>query len=337
MSFKLNELCKILGGELVGNGDLDITGIQKIDEASESEISFLHNPKYFAKIATTKATACIVPLNFEYEGDISLIKVADPYIGFLQVLKKFHPEKRLVKEGVHQSAVIAETAKIGKNPAISHFVSIGENVVIGDNVQIAPRVTIGDGVVIGDNVILHAGVSIRHECKIGNNCEIQDGAVIGSDGFGFSPISGRYEKIPQVGNVILEDDVEIGANTTIDRATMGSTIVKKGTKLDNLIQIAHNVEVGENTVIAAQSGVSGSTKIGNGCKIGGQVGLAGHLNVGNGVMIGAQAGISGSVKDGSIVTGTPARDLKKMRMIDGALGRLPDLIYKIREIEKKLK
>jgi len=336
MKYMINELAEMIGADVVGNQQIEITGINKIEEAGSTEISFLHNPKYFDKISTTGAGAVIVPLDFTAENSVTLLKVAEPYMAFLKILKLFHPEQQIFKPGINAQTAVAESATIGLNPAIGAFVTICDDVTIGDNVRIAGNVFIGNNVKIGNDVMIYANCSIRENCVLGNNVILQNGAVIGSDGFGFAPENSKYEKIPQVGNVVIEDDVEIGANTVIDRATLGSTIICRGTKLDNLIQIAHNVKIGRNVVIAAQTGVSGSTQIGDHCMIGGQAGFVGHIKIGNGVMVGAQAGISGNVKDGSIITGTPARDMKKMRMIDGALSRVPDLIYKVRDLEKKL-
>lgn len=337
MSININKIAEMINAEIENNKDIEIKSVNKIDEAVEYDVTFLHNEKYFSHINTTKASAVIVPKDFSTDRDIVLLKVDEPYISFVKVMYAFYPLEPVAKQGIDSMTSIDETATIGVNPSISPFVSIGKETKIGKNVQIQPNVTIGHNVKIGDDVIIYSNVSIREGCIIGNNVILQNGAIIGSDGFGFAPGHGNYEKIPQVGNVILEDNVEIGANTVVDRSTMGSTIVRRGTKLDNLIQVGHNVEIGKDVVIAGQTGIAGSTKIGDNCMISGQVGFVGHLNVGKGVMIGAQAGITGNVKDGSVVTGTPSRDLKKMRRIDAALGRLPDLIYKVRELEKKVK
>jgi len=327
--------------ELIGAGsdspEIEITDIAKIETACKSEITFLHNPKYFHLIDSTGAAAVIVPKDFNTERNIPLLKVDNPYQAFLKILIAFHPIVPLAEKGINKLSYINDTAVIGKAPSIGAFVSVGASSVIGDNAQIQSNVTIGQNVKIGNNVVIYSNVSIRENCVIGNNVIIQNGAVIGSDGFGFAPNQSEYDKIPQVGNVVIEDNVEIGANTCIDRATLGSTIIRKGAKLDNLLQIAHNVEIGSNTVMAAQSGVSGSTKIGKHCMIGGQVGFVGHITIGDGVMIGAQAGIAGNLKDGSIVTGTPSREIAKQRKIDACLGRLPDMVYKVKDIEKAVK
>ncbi len=335
MNIRLSEISKLTGDGFDGI-DIEIKGINKIEDAQAGEISFLHNPKYFSLLETTSAGAVIVPSDMKTERkDIALLRSKDPYGSFLKVLKMFYPEMPAADKGVHPSVYIGDNAGIGSDPSIGPFVSIGNNTSIGKNSQIQANVTIGNNVKIGDDVTIYSNVSIRENCVIGNNVIIQNGAVIGSDGFGFAPNTSGYEKIPQVGNVVIEDDVEIGANTCIDRATLGSTVIKKGAKLDNLLQIAHNVEIGESTVIAAQTGISGSTKIGQNCMIGGQAGFVGHIKVGTGCMIGAQAGIAGNLKDGSIVTGTPCREIAKQRKIDGALGRLPELLYRVRDLEKK--
>ncbi|MBN2790090.1 MAG: UDP-3-O-(3-hydroxymyristoyl)glucosamine N-acyltransferase [Candidatus Delongbacteria bacterium] len=337
MAINIKKIAEIIDAEIINHKDIEIKNVNKIDEAVEFDISFLHNEKYFSHIRTTKASAVIVPRDFTTDVDIILLRVKDPYVSFVKIMYEFYPVEPVAKPGIDKMTSIDETAVIGVNPSINPFVFIGKNTKIGINAQIQSNVTIGSNVKIGDNVIIYSNVSIREGCIIGDNVILQNGAIIGSDGFGFAPGQGTYEKIPQVGNVILEDNVEVGANTVIDRSTMGSTIIRKGTKLDNLIQIGHNVEIGKDVVIAGQTGIAGSTKIGDNCMISGQVGFVGHLNVGKGVMIGAQAGIVGNIKDGSVITGTPARDLRKMRKIDAALGRLPDLIYKVRELEKKLK
>ncbi|MDA3885666.1 MAG: UDP-3-O-(3-hydroxymyristoyl)glucosamine N-acyltransferase [Candidatus Delongbacteria bacterium] len=337
MSISINKIAEIINAEVLNNKEIEIKNVNKIDEAVEYDITFLHNEKYFSQINTTKASAAIVPKDFSTDRDIILLRVDDPYVSFIKIMYEFYPLEPVAKQGINKMTSIDESTIIGENPSIDPFVVIGKETKIGKNIQIQSNVTIGHNVRIGDNVIIYSNVSIREGCILGNNVILQNGAIIGSDGFGFAPGQGSYEKIPQVGNVILEDNVEIGANTVVDRSTMGSTIVRSGTKLDNLIQVGHNVEIGKNVVIAGQTGIAGSTKIGDNCMISGQVGFVGHLKVGKGVMIGAQAGIVGNIKDGSVITGTPARDLRKMRKIDAALGRLPDLIYKVRDLEKKLK
>ncbi len=342
MVLTLETISEMINAKLIGLKDKEITDIKKIEEADVSDITFLHNPKYFSMISATKAGAIIVPNNFEISNEdiekysLNLLKTEDPYSAFLIILKKFYPVKRVVELGIAEFVAIDKSVKYGNNVAIDSMVTIKKDTVIGADVQIASNVSIGENVSIGDNVIIYSNCSIRDNSILGNNVIIQNGAVIGSDGFGFSLQTGKFDKIPQVGNVILEADVEIGANTVIDRATMGSTIIRRGTKLDNLIQIAHNVEIGTDTVIAAQTGISGSTKIGSNCMFGGQVGIIGHVKISDRTMIGAQAGVTRGTKEGAVITGNPARDLKKMRYIDASLSRLPDLVKKVREIEKKL-
>ncbi|MBN1969816.1 MAG: UDP-3-O-(3-hydroxymyristoyl)glucosamine N-acyltransferase [Candidatus Delongbacteria bacterium] len=335
---RLSEISELLGTVLEGNPDLEIARLNKIEDALNNEISFLHNEKYFPQIDTTEAGAVIVPSNFKTDRDISLLKAENPYATFTKLLIFMNPEKPLVKSGINKLTEIDNSVQIDENPAIGAFVSIGENTRIGKNVVIMSNVSIDRDVTIGDNVLIYSNVSIRNGSVIGNNVILQNNCVIGSDGFGFAMQNdSQYGKIPQVGIVILEDNVEIGANTVVDRATLGSTIISKGTKLDNLIQVAHNVKIGSNTVIAAQTGISGSTKIGNNCMIGGQVGFVGHITVGNNVMIGAQAGVNGNVKEGSVVTGTPVRDMTKQRKIDASLSRVPDMIYDIKDLKKAVK
>lgn len=339
MNFTIKKLAELTGSTIINcnNPEEVITGLNTIEEAGNSEISFLHNEKYFDKIETTKALCVIAPESLKSDRNIPILVNSNPYAAFQKLVLAFFPQQRIVKEGISKLAEVCKTVSYGEGLGVGSFTFIGEDVVIGKNVQIAQNVTIYNGVRIGDNSIIHAGVTIRENCVLGNGVILQNGSVIGSDGFGFSPTNGKYEKIPQVGNVILEDLVEIGANVTIDRATLGSTIIRKGTKLDNLIQIGHNAEIGNDTVIAAQTGVSGSTKIGSNCMIGGQVGFAGHLKIGDQCGIGAQAGVGGNLKAGSVVTGTPAKEFKKQRKIDASLSRLPDMVYKLKDLEKEIK
>ena len=341
MVFTLKTISNMINAELIGESDKEITDIKKVEEAGASDITFLHNPKYFSQISSTKAGAVIVPNNFEISDEIknksvNLLKTEDPYSAFLIVLKKFYPIERVVELGIAKFVSIDPSVQYGENIAIDSMVTIKNDTTIGNDVQISSNVSIGRNVSIGNNVIIYSNCSIRDNSVLGDNVIIQNGAVIGSDGFGFTPQTGKFDKIPQVGNVILENDVEIGANTVVDRATMGSTIVRRGTKLDNLIQVAHNVEIGNDTVIAAQTGISGSTKIGSNCMIGGQVGFVGHIKISDRTMVGAQAGVTRGTKEGAVITGYPARDMTKMRYIDASLSRLPDLVRKVRNIEKKI-
>jgi UDP-3-O-[3-hydroxymyristoyl] glucosamine N-acyltransferase len=308
MKFTAEQIAGILDGEVVGNPNAEVYKLSKIEEGTEGALTFLSNPKYTNFIYTTKASITIVNNTFIPEDTITttLIKVEDAYGAFTKLLE-FYDQAKGNKTGIEQPSVISENVKYGENLYLGSFSYIGANVIIGNNVKIYPNCFIGDNSIIGDNVSIFAGAKIYSETEIGNNCAIYSGVIIGSDGFGFAPnTDGTFTKIPQIGNVIIEDNVDIGSCTTIDRATMGSTIIRKGVKLDNQIQIGHNVEIGENTVIAAQTGVAGSTKIGKNCMIGGQVGIAGHLRIGNNVGIQAQSGVSKNLKDREMVKGTPS-------------------------------
>ncbi len=308
MKFTAEQIAGILDGEVLGNPNAEVHKLSKIEEGTKGSLTFLSNSKYQNYIYTTQATITIVNNSFEAEQPIktTLIKVEDAYQAFSKLLEYYNKVK-LMKSGIEQPSVLSENVVYGTDLYLGSFCYVGKNVTIGNNVKIYPNTFIGDNVTIGDNCLFFAGVRIYSETEIGNNCVIHSGTIIGSDGFGFAPHDdGTYSKIPQIGNVILEDDVEVGSCTTIDRATMGSTIIRKGVKLDNQIQIAHNVEIGENTVIAAQTGVAGSTKIGKNCMIGGQVGVAGHITIGDNVRIQAQSGIGKSLKDGEVVQGSPA-------------------------------
>ncbi len=338
MEFTAQKIAELLKGEVEGNQDVKLNKLSKIEEGEEGSLSFLANPKYKKFIYSTLASAVIVAKTFKPEKPINttLIKVDDPYTAFAQLLE-FYNQIKLNKTGISKMASIADSAKIGIDAYIGDFVSIGENVIIGDNAKIYPQTYIGDNVKVGEHTTLFAGVKIYSECVIGKNCTIHAGVVIGSDGFGFAPQSdNNYKKIAQIGNVIIEDNVEIGSNTTIDRATLGSTIIRKGVKLDNLIQIAHNVEIGENTVIASQTGVSGSTKIGKNCMIGGQVGIIGHLIIADEVKIAAQSGLSKNIlKKGSIVQGSPAFEVKKYMHSYIHFRNLGNIVERIEKLENK--
>jgi UDP-3-O-[3-hydroxymyristoyl] glucosamine N-acyltransferase len=299
MEFTALTIAGFLNGEIVGNSDIKVNTIAKIEEGQPGALSFLANPKYEHYIYETKSSIVLVNKSFVPSAHIgaTLIKVENAYDAFASLLRLVD-QARPRKKGIHPTAIIEATAKIGSDVFIGPYTYIGENCIIGDQCSVYPHVYIGDNTRLGNNCTINPGVKIYHDCIIGEGCIVHAGTVIGSDGFGFAPQSeSEFMKIPQLGNVILEDHVEIGANVTIDRATMGSTIIRKGVKLDNLIQIAHNVEVGENTVMAAQTGISGSTKVGKNCMFGGQVGLAGHIKIANGTKIGAQGGILGDVKE----------------------------------------
>lgn len=335
MSFSINEIAVLLKGVVQGNNTkIIINGLARIEDATEGSITFLSNPKYNSFLATSKASAIVVNKDFDQEppqGTV-IIKVDNAYDAFTKLTALF--QKKNDKIGIAPSAVIHPTVQSGENIYLGDFVSIGENTRIGNNVKIFPHTYIGDDVIIGDNSVIYSGVKIYSDCVVGAHCKIHAGAVIGSDGFGFAPQQDNsYSKIEQIGNVVIEDYVEIGANTTIDRAAIGSTILRKGVKLDNLIQIAHNVEIGENTVVAAQAGISGSTKIGKNCMIGGQVGIVGHLTIGNNVMIAAQSGIGSNLIDNAVVQGSPAFNISDYRKAYVCFKKLPqyfNLFYKIK-------
>ncbi len=340
MKFTAQQIADALGGTVDGNPDAIVTNLAKIEEGTEGTLSFLANPKYTPYIYNTDATIVIVNKDFEPEKPIkaTLIRVDDAYSSFAGLLEMYQQSKGR-KSGISPHAAISDSAIVGKDAFIGDFVSIGDNVKIGDNCTIKANTTIGDNCSVGDNVILYSGVNVYDDCIIGNDCTVHAGAVIGADGFGFAPQSdNNYKKVPQIGNVILEDHVEIGANTTIDRATMGSTVIKRGAKIDNLIQIAHNVVVGDNTVIAAQTGISGSTKVGKNCMIGGQVGIIGHLDIADGVMIAAQSGVGKSIKEEkSVHEGSPAFAYRDFQRSYIHFRRLNDIVKRINNIEFKLK
>ena len=338
MKFTAEQIAGILDGEVVGNPNAEVYKLSKIEEGSIGSLTFLSNPKYQNYIYSTEATITIVNKSFEPEQPIitTLIKVEDAYQSFSKLLE-YYNQVKLMKSGIEQPSVISDNVTYGDDLYLGSFCYVGKNVKIGNNVKIYPNTYIGDNVIIGNNCIFFAGVRIYSETEIGNNCVIHSGAIVGSDGFGFAPHDdGTYSKIPQIGNVILEDDVEIGSCTTIDRATMGSTIIRKGVKLDNQIQIAHNVEIGENTVIAAQTGVAGSTKIGKNCMIGGQVGVAGHIIIGDNVRIQAQSGIGKSLKDGEIVQGSPAFNYGEFSKSYVHFRNLPKIVSELDALKKKI-
>jgi UDP-3-O-[3-hydroxymyristoyl] glucosamine N-acyltransferase len=341
MEFSIHQVAAMLGGQVRGNGDGRINMLAKIQDAKKGQIAFLSNPKYEQYIYTTKASAVIVKRDFQPKREIesTLILVDDPYTSFTALLEEYHKLVSFQKSGIEQPCFIGENSTTGGHIYRGAFSYIGNNVVVGNNVKIYPHVYIGDDCIIGDNTILHPAVKIYSGSKIGRNVIIHSGTVIGSDGFGFAPQeNGTYKTIPQLGNVIIEDDVTIGGNTVIDCATLfgDSTIIRQGVKLDNLIQIAHNVEVGRNTVIAAQTGVSGSTRIGENCTIAGQVGIGGHIVIANRTGIGGQSGVSKGTKEGHRYNGTPAIDLKEWFQSYAVFKRLPDLNKRLLELEKKL-
>jgi UDP-3-O-[3-hydroxymyristoyl] glucosamine N-acyltransferase len=338
LKFTAEQIAGILEGEIVGNPEIEVSRLSKIEEGIEGSITFLANPKYTPYIYSTKASITIVNKTFEPENGISttLIKVEDAYKSFSKLLEYYNQVKNN-KVGVEEPSYQSESAAYGENTYLGAFSYLGENVILGDNVKIYPQVYIGDNVVIGNNTIVFSGAKLYSETKVGNNCVINSGAIIGADGFGFVPDeNGAFQKVPQTGNVIIEDNVDIGSATTIDRATLGSTLIRKGVKLDNQIQIAHNVEIGEHTVIAAQTGIAGSTKIGKYCMIGGQVGIAGHLTIGDHVKVQAQTGIGHRVKDGEKLYGSPAIDYGNYVKSYVHFKNLPQIVKSINEIEKKI-
>jgi len=341
MQFTVQQIAQILGGEIEGDAQALISNLGKIQEAKSGDIAFLANPKYENFIYTTQATAVIVSKDFQPKQHISatLIRVEDAYSAFSKLLETYEKMISVEKKGKENPCFIHETATLGEETYIGAFAYIGEKAKIGDKVKIYPNVYIAENVSIGENTIIYAGVKIYKNCIIGSNCVIHAGAVIGSDGFGFAPqADGSYQTIPQIGNVVIEDDVSIGANTTIDRATMGSTIIRKGAKIDNLVQIAHNVIVGENTVIAAQAGIAGSTEIGGNCMLGGQVGVAGHIKIANKTIIGAQSGLGGNVEqEGLQLQGSPAFGVKEFYKTYAVFKKLPELYRQINDLERKLK
>ncbi|MGQ2985352.1 UDP-3-O-(3-hydroxymyristoyl)glucosamine N-acyltransferase [Flavobacterium sp.] len=338
MKFTAEQIAGILEGDVVGDPQAEVYKLSKIEEGTDGSLTFLANPKYLPYIYSTQATITIVNRSFEPENGLTttLIKVDDAYQSFSKLLE-YYNQVKLMKSGIEQPSVISEGATYGDGLYLGSFCYIGKNVKIGENVKIYPNTFVGDNVVIGDNTILFAGVRVYSETEIGNNCTIHSGSIIGSDGFGFAPNEdGSYTKIPQIGNVIIEDNVDIGSCTTVDRATMGSTIIKKGVKLDNQIQIAHNVTIGENTVIASQTGVAGSTKIGKNCVIGGQVGIVGHITIGNNVRIQAQSGVGKSIPDGEIIQGSPALAYNDFNKSYVHFRNFPKIVSDIEDIKQKI-
>lgn len=340
MEFTAAIIAGFLKGEIDGNPEVRVNTIAKIEEGHEGALSFLANPKYEHYIYTTDSSVVLVNKTFVPSEKVraTLIRVENAYESFASLLQMVD-QARPRKTGIHSTAVIESSAKIGSDVFIGPYSYIGENAVIGDGCSVYPHVFVGDNTSVGNKCTLYPGVKVYHDCILGNGCIIHAGSVIGSDGFGFAQQSeNEYLKIPQLGNVLIGDNVEIGANVTIDRATMGSTVIRKGVKLDNLIQIGHNVEVGENTVMAAQSGISGSTKLGMNCMVGGQVGFAGHIKIANGTKIGAQAGILGEIKEeNTAIIGSPAFDIRQFMKSTVLFKRLPDMKAQLDMLEKEVK
>lgn len=340
MYFTALQIATIIQGKIEGNPDVQVSSIAKIEEATEGALSFVANPKYEEYLYSTRASILIVHESLQLSHPIAstLIRVKDPYSSFALLLEKYHEissQQKAQKLGIETPSFVAPTATYGKGIYIGAFSYISEHVKLGNHVKIYPGVFVDENVEIGDDCILYPGVRIYRDCILGNRVIIHAGTVIGSDGFGFAQQSeGQYKKVPQIGNVVVKDDVEIGANTTIDRATMGSTVIREGVKLDNLIQIAHNVEVGNNTVIAAQTGVSGSTKIGQNCMIGGQVGMVGHIHIADGTRINAQSGISKSIQEpNQALNGSPAFDYKSSLKSQAIFRNLPELEHRVKALE----
>ena len=337
MEFSAQQVCDLLEGSIDGDSSVLVSQLSKIEEAQSGSLTFLANPKYLPYIYTTKASLVVVDRDFVAEQPIqaTLIRVENAYGAFAKLLEVYNQIKR-DKKGIEQPSFIDATSTVGSDPYIGAFAYVGKGVKIGNGVKIYPQVYVGDNVVIGDNTTIFAGARIYSDCVIGAHCTVHTGVVIGADGFGFAPNSNNnYQKVAQIGNVIIEDHVEIGANTTIDRATLGSTIIRRGVKLDNLIQVAHNVEIGENTVIAAQTGVAGSTKIGRDCMIGGQVGIVGHITIADGVKIAAQSGVGSSITNkGEIVQGSPAFAIGDYKRSYVVFRKLPEIDQKLRDMQK---
>jgi len=340
MSITAGELARLIDAEIVGDAGLALDGVATLDEAGETDVAFLTNPAYRKHLATTRAGAVILA-EAPAEGNSTYLVSSDPRNAFVKALRYFHPAPPKPDPGIHPSAVVGEGVQLGEGVSIGPQCVVEDGVVIGDGTVLRAMVFVGRNVRIGNNCLFHSRVSIREGCILGNQVTIQDGAVIGSDGFGFAPGQEGYATIPQVGIVEIGDHVDIGANTTIDRATLTRTVIRKGVKLDNLIQIAHNVEVGENTVMAAQVGVAGSTTIGSNSMFGGQVGVSGHISLCDGLIVAAQSGVTsdpkrverkGGVK---IIGGTPARGIEEWRRIEASLSRLPDLIKRVRSLDKE--
>ncbi len=323
-------IAELIGGNVDGDPQVQVGSVSPIDQGRKGSLSFLANPKYTELVYETDASVVIVKSDFDTDRTVrpTLIRVEDPYSSFAKLLQKYDEMNR-PEPGIHPTAAVADSATVGKDVHIGAGAVVEDGAEVGDNAIIGSQGLIGSKAKVGSGCMIHPGAKVLHDCVLGSSCTIHAGAVIGSDGFGFAPQDSAYSKIPQIGNVILEDDVEIGANTSIDRATMGSTIIRKGVKLDNLIQVAHNVEIGEHTVIAAQTGIAGSTSIGKRCMIGGQVGIIGHLTIGDNVKIAAQSGIGSNLKDNAVVQGSPAFEVGNYRRSYVSFRRLPETLRKL--------
>ncbi len=340
MQFPASQIAVLVQGSIEGNPEAAVDSFGKIEEARHGQLAFFANPKYEEYLYSTKASVILINENFILKQPVSatLIRVPDAYSAFATLLGKYQEIQQLQLTGIQQPSYISPNASLGLEVFVGAFAYIGSGTSIGNKCKLYPQVFIGDRVRIGDNCLIHPGVKIYHDCVIGNNVIIHAGTVIGSDGFGYAPRQdGSLQKVPQMGNVVIEDSVEIGANATIDRATIGSTLIKRGAKLDNLIQIAHNVEVGQQTVIAAQAGVSGSTKLGDHVMIGGQAGIVGHIRLGDGVKVNAQSGVSKSIEPGKAVTGSPAYEYSSALRSQAITRRLPNLEKRLQELENIIK
>lgn len=337
MEFTAEQIAQLIGGVIEGDAQAKINSFSKIEGGKPGAISFLSNPKYINYIYETQSSVVLVDESLKLDKPVkpTLIRVKNAYDAVAKLMQMYVAMKPK-KKGIDSLAYIAPTAKIGKDCYIGPFVAIGPNVVIGDGCVLHPHVTVGENATVGENTEIYSNAVIYHDCKVGNNCIIHAGAVIGADGFGFAPTENGYEKIPQLGIVQVEDNVEIGANTCIDRSTMGCTYVRKGVKLDNLVQIAHNTDIGANTVMSSQVGVAGSTKVGEWCMFGGQVGIAGHITIGNQVRLGAQSGVPGSLKDGENLIGTPPLPLTNYFRSHAVTKRLPEIYRQINEMQKTI-
>ncbi|WP_308270453.1 UDP-3-O-(3-hydroxymyristoyl)glucosamine N-acyltransferase [Prevotella sp.] len=337
MEFTAEQIANVIGGRVEGNKDAKVHTFAKIEEGTEGAISFLSNPKYTHYLYNTKSSIVIVNEDVKLEKDVdaTLIRVKNAYESIAKLLQIYEASKPK-KTGVAPQAYIAPSAKLGNNCYVGPFAYVGEGAEIGDGCQIYPHAVIGDNVKVGTNCIFYPNTTIYQGCKIGNNVTIHAGSVIGADGFGFAPGADGYDKIPQIGIVVIEDNVEIGANTCVDRSTMGATVIHKGVKLDNLVQVAHNVEIGENTVMSAQVGIAGSTKVGSWCMFGGQVGLAGHITIGDKTFLGAQSGVPGSLKGGEELIGTPPMNPRAYFKSQAIFRRLPDMYKDLNDAKKKI-
>ena len=338
MEFKAKDIAALLQGKIEGDGEVLINNVSKIEEGRPNTLAFLANPKYEHYIYTTEASVVLVNHDFSPVQPVpcTMIRVPSAYDARAALLCMYEEMMRPQPQGIEQPSFIGEGVTLGEDPYIGAFAYIGKGAKIGNHVKIYPQAYIGEGVSIGDYTTLYAGVKIYYGCVIGSHCTIHAGTVIGADGFGFAPAGEDYKKVAQIGNVVLEDQVEIGANACIDRATMGSTRIKKGVKLDNLVQIAHNVVIGENTVMAAQVGIAGTTKVGAHCMLGGQVGIAGHLKIADRTMLAAQSGVTNDIAEGAVFMGAPAFDASKYRKCYVLFRKLPELYSQLRDLEKEI-